>query len=276
MKTKTQSVAPAAAVVVSAATALITYAILIILHPRWLTAFADWAARQLFRFLAVMALVGWLSPELPAQEAPSEKLPGYVYTSSDSLAVSMPEYPGKDRSPIIAGAVCVGVGVGIIGYVAVKIICAMLNNHEMIVTNNAACGNCPLESPPPPTSPVPNPETGPQTVQVCMACSQAAEQAAAGQPLPLRIEHSYDEQHWETVATGVGVGSEFQLPDVGYWRAVPLFLSISSVEGATTVHAPPGVLEFSSDLREWSVVGIHTAENTDVPAQAGFYRVRLN
>lgn len=228
------------------------------------------------RIAALLLVLVWLTPDVGAQAidpGPVQPLPGWNYDFTDSLRISMPPQPGQDRNPVIIGAICVGAAVGLLGYIGVKIISACVKIKEQIVTNNAACGECPLESPEP-TSPVPAPPE-PGSIPVTAQCSCDAP-AAADQPLPLRIEHSFDTVHWQTVATGVGVNTELILPDTGYWRAVPMFLSISSVDGQLTVHAPPGVLEFSSDMRTWTQVAVNRAENTDLAAAPGFYRVRLN
>ena len=235
------------------------------------------ASGWIVRAFALLLVAAWLTPDCNAQALPNEPepAPGYDWSNVAALQMSVPEYPGQERSPIIAAAVCVGVAAGIAGYIGVRILCAIINNREHVVTNNAACGECPQESPLP-TSPVPTPApSGANTVTVCVQCSEAPDRAPAGQPLPLRIEHSFDQATWTEVATGVAVGTEFTLPDTGYWRAVPLFLSLSNVDGVLTLHAPPGVLEFSSDLRSWESVGTFSTEH-DLAAQAGFYRVRLN
>jgi hypothetical protein len=223
-----------------------------------------------WRRIVMSALAVALSIQpLSAQEAP-EPAPGYDWQFVTALRLSMPEQPGQEHMGLLGVGICAAGIVAVGGYIIVKVISACVNEYEYIVTNNAACGECPAKSPPP-TSPVPTPSGDPPTTGDC----QCSAPPAADQPLPLRLEHSFDEHTWTEVATGIGIGSQVVLPDTGYWRMVPLFVSISSVEGVLTVHAPPGVLEYSADLRAWSVVGTHTSP-TDLPAQAGFYRVRLN
>ena len=211
---------------------------------------------------------------LLAQEAPGpQPAPGWnwEYTVALQSSIPNPNYPQDKLGPWAVG-ICV-VGIAVVGAVIInKVVSACLNAYEQYVTNNAACGACPAHSPLPSSpEPVPSPSSPVPGTDDCK-CSAPP---AVGQPLPLRIEHSYDKDVWTPVAEGVGIGSEFVLPDTGYWRLVPLFLSIGLVDGVMTVHAPPGVLEFSPDLREWVVVGIHPTPY-DLPAQAGFYRVRLN
>lgn len=207
-------------------------------------------------------------------EPPTQELPGYAFNYTTSINLMLPDGgPPQDRIAIIPAAVCFGILVGAVGYVAVKIISACVKEHEFIVTNNAACAACPAESPIQTGVPVPV-VTGSGQTPDCNSC--AAPPPAAGQPLPVEIQHSFDRDHWVTVSHGISVGQELSLPDVGYWRAVPLSLRMERVEnGGLILHAPPGVLEHSTDLRNWDVVSVNTAD-TDLVADAGFYRVRVN
>jgi hypothetical protein len=218
--------------------------------------------RNIIRMLSNMvwlgALLALLTPDLPAQVAP---VPGYDYAFTGGMELSMPVHP--EQPNVIIGAICVGGVVLVAGWIGIKIISACLKVKEMQVTNNAGCGQCPLESP---TSPEPVPTgLGPPVSCACDA------PPAEGQPLPLEIQHSYDGREWSTVASGIGIGSYFILPEEGYWRAVPMPLSITG----KVLHAPPGVLEYSADLSTWEAVAVHT-QPTDLDAQPGFYRVRLN
>ena len=230
-----------------------------------------WVWRRMILSALVLALA---CQPLLAQEAPGpEPAPGWNWQYEVALQSSIPNpnYPQDKLGPWAVG-ICV-VGIAVVGAVIInKVVSACLNAYEQYVTNNAACGACPQQSPLPSSpEPVPSPSSPVPGTDDCK-CSAPP---AAGQPLPLRIEHSYDKDVWTPVVEGVGIGSEFVLPDTGYWRLVPLFLSIGLVDGVMTVHAPPGVLEFSPDLREWSVLGTYSAQH-DIPAQSGFYRVRLN
>src|SRR4030095_3696599 len=94
-----------------------------------------------------------IAPDVSAQEPP-EKFPAYQWDTVGALRVSMPVHPGQAGLGLLAGAVCVGVAAGVIGYIGAKVISACIKVKEFIVTNNAACGECPLESPIP-TAPVP-------------------------------------------------------------------------------------------------------------------------
>jgi hypothetical protein len=208
-------------------------------------------------------------PDVTAQEPP-EKFPAYQWDTVGALHVSMPVHPDQAGLGVIGGAVCIGVAAGLIGYVAAKVISACLKVKEFIVTNNAACGECPQESPIP-TEPVPL-VTGPRAASSECACDAPP---AEEQPLPVQIEHSFDGRSWAPMVTGPGIGSEFMMPDTGYWRLVPLPLIIESIEGQLILHAPPGVLEHSDNLRDWTWVSTSRLAS-DIVAEPGFYRVRLN
>src|SRR4030095_14799959 len=126
----------------------------------------------------------------------------------------------------------------VIGYIGAKVISACIKVKEFIVTNNAACGECPLESPIP-TAPGPVVTGPPPAPSDCVCDAPPAEE----QPLPVEIQHSFDGRSWTPVATGVGIGSEFIMPDTGYWRLVPLPLVIERLECQLICHAPPRLRE---------------------------------
>ena len=197
---------------------------------------------------------------------PAQPIPVYHYDYGASVQVSLLDTQDPERMGIIGMGICVGVAAGLIGYVAVKVISACLKLHEMEVTNAAGVPfmHYAPSQVPDPSGPIPS-----------TPCDCGAAQVPDGQPLPLLVEHSFDTNHWTTIARGTSIGSTFLLPDVGVWRITPLLLRVEAKDGVVTVHAPPGMLEHSQDLRTWLPVATHYSD-TDLEGQPGFYRVRLN
>jgi hypothetical protein len=245
------------ALIAGIASSLLGLAVLVKLNPP--VPFAEPIAKWIMRLLGYTVVLALFVPQ-PA-ESQSAPVPGYDYSFAGGLSVSSPVNPGQENGPLLVGAICVGAIVGVV-YAGIKIWSMCLDIQWRALTNN-------VHELPLPTSPVPT-AANPGTTD----CSCGAP-PAPGQPLPLEIQHSYDGRDWDTVAAGVGIGSEFVLPATGYWRAVPMLLSMSRVDGALVLHAPPGVLEHSDDLRAWAVVAVNT-QGTDMAALPGFYRVRLN
>lgn len=250
--------------------------------------------RGMISFIAFGKRMRWFQPAVAlclagAMSAQSAELPGptqypgptpptqVAYDYAGSVSVMLPD-PNNPNNPEKMGVVVVGVCVGglvIAGvYIGVRILSACMKNYEFYITNNAACGDCPARSPmefgP---SPVPPSQPAPPTVANCTACDGAG--PAADQPLPIIVEHSFDQKTWTTISYGTAVGRELYMPATGFWRARALSLSLYKADGVAMVHCPPGVLEHSSDLQTWTEVS-RSFTNTDRPAEAGFYRVRLN
>lgn len=206
--------------------------------------------------LVAMALV--LVPNARGQSI--EPLPAYAMSYQMSIGLTQ-DADGPQPIGIIPAAICIGIGVGIIGYVGVKIISACLKIHENGVTNNQNKATL--------SSPVPDPSGPPGT------CACAAS-PPAGQPLPVVVEHSYDDQHWSTVAHGPLTGQWLDLPDKGYWRIRPLPLRIEVLDGGVVLSVPPGVLEASRDLENWTVLVSSAIDFHWRAEPSTFYRVRMN
>lgn len=187
-------------------------------------------------------------PPLPTTPVPFE------FTMS--LDVSGEPFNPDDPQPIILPAVCVGVGVGVLGWVGLKIISACLDMQHRRATNRAnafvaAADNAGA------TQPVTGEECNCQTLP-------------EGQPLPLRLEHSQDGRAWNTVAMGMTAGERQFIPRDGRWRITPM--RIEARHGYMTV--PPGTLEVSPDLIYWHVVSVSSEIQTVIPEPPNFYRIR--
>lgn len=205
-----------------------------------------------------------IDPGIPAPPA------GDYGANIVQLAVSQPMAPPDPEMapaaiPVIGGAICVGVVVGVVGWVGIKIWEKCISIQVRRLTNAA-----PVDLMRSPTSPVPDPTvTG-------GACDSCGDTVAIGDPLPIRIQHSADGDTWADVTgPGVIVGKAYSMPSTGRWRAVLLPLEIRrGQDGAVMLDAPPGVLERSVDLRSWTSVGTNYSSVTTI-AGPGFYRVRL-
>ena len=252
--------------------------------------------------LLVAAMV--IAP-VQAQNTVHRDAPTYVgepYDYGASVLIMLPDpnnQPEVGKIPFIAGAICVGVFVGVVGWLGIKILRGVINVNEVIVTNNAAQPVILQKSPFPDELPdgathpysvsplpvsvfpgapgsdilVPN---GYDPVQPCPSTFEGATDILGdGHTVAMLMEHSFDSTNWVTVARGIASGQTVVMPDTGFWRLRPLALRLDVVNGQPTLHAPPGFLERSRDLRNWSTIADNSVD-TDVPAEPGmFYRVRL-
>lgn len=163
---------------------------------------------------------------------------------------------------IIPAAVCVGVGVGIVGWIGIKLWSACLNHQIHNLTNKPvafqAAGD-PITSPPN----VPN-TANPVTGSGCMC-----ENPPTVSPLPLLLEH-YDGQSWWPVSAGMIPGQQLFVPDTGTWRITPMRI----IATRDSMIVPPGTLETSIDLSTWNLVSVSEATRTITPEPNHFYRIR--
>jgi len=226
--------------------------------------FFDWSWKKLSGAIVLLAFSGQIAQGQLAPEP--NAVPAYAAVNY-SCSMDLPPLPGQERAGGLVIALCAAVAAEVVILAAVKVVSICLQGRMNNATNPA---NTPFQAQAEPSSPVPVPSQLPPTTSDC----QCGGYSPAPGPLPLKVQHSFDETNWTDVAQGVGIGSQFVLPTTGYWRLVQMPLSISVVDGVPTIHAPPGTLEFSTDLREWTPIGVNRS-STDTAAQAGFYRVRM-
>ena len=219
---------------------------------------------HLLSMLLVMAIVrvGAADYTGPPTATPSpETVPPFETNVSIQLLTT--NQPG-DPQAIIPAAVCVGVGVGIIGWIGIKLWSACVNMQIRNLTNKAAvniqAAAAPITSPPeiPSTS---NPVTG-------SGCQCQPPHTVS--PLPLLLEHSHDGQSWSPVSAGMTTGERIFVPDTGTWRITPMKI-VATIDGMIV---PPGTLETSTDLKEWAVVSVSASGRTVTPEPNHFYRIR--
>lgn len=169
--------------------------------------------------------------------------------------------PDNPQPVIIPAAVCVGVGVGIIGWIGIKLWSACLDIQMRNATNKAimefAAAGAPI------TSPIPIP-----TNPVTSGCSCPPQPTA--QPMPLLLEHSNDGKSWASISVGMTTGEQSFVPDTGTWRITPMRI-IATRDG---IIVPPGTLETSVDLRTWNVLSVSSSGQTITPEPNHFYRIR--
>jgi hypothetical protein len=274
---------------------------------------SSWIDRILMGVL-VLAMAG---APIQAQQLPSPTgypgAPSFEYLSYDyvmSVQVSLPTDPQHPQEAgIIAGVICVGIFVAVIGWIGVKIIDAALNVHELHITNNAAQPNVPAESPlplfdlrpvryvyshgpvgafttpppPPPTNGIPSLSNAPPSQCTELIILQTLGGWTLGPlepgfvpvaPAPLLFEHSFDGTNWTVLSFGLTPGTTVAMPDSGFWRIRPMILSLELVDGVQTLHAPPGALEASRNLKDWELIA-QMGHDHDVTAEPGtFYRVK--
>lgn len=217
---------------------------------------------------AVTSFALLCTPSADAQE----QLPGYAYDYEGSVSVSLPNPDGHvEKIGIIPVAACVAVVVIGGGYIAVKIISyckRQVKKRDAAVSNALDEAQSPLLVPP---SQIPVVTGPPPNTSACQECS--GDVAPDGVPLPLLVQQSTDGETWSTVASGTSVGST-HVVEPGFIRLVAMPLRVSMIDGQVSVHAPPGVLEFCTDLKDWQPIATNYSE-TDFIAEPGFYRVRL-
>ena len=175
------------------------------------------------------------------------------------LSTGIPDNQNNPQ-PLIPAAVCVGVGVGIIGWIGIKIWSACLNIQIRNATNKPvanfqAAGN---------TIPSPVNTSNPVTGSGC-----ECQNPPTADPLPLLLEH-YDGQSWAPISVGMIPGQQSFVPDTGTWRIAPM--AIIATRNAMIV--PPGTLETSADLRTWAVVSVSGSVRSVTPEPNHFYRIR--
>ena len=175
------------------------------------------------------------------------------------LSTGIPDNQNNPQ-PLIPAAVCVGVGVGIIGWIGIKIWSACLdiqirNATNKPVANFQSAGD---------TIPSPVNTSNPVTGSGC-----ECQNPPTIDPLPLLLEH-YDGNSWVPISVGVIPGQQSFVPDTGTWRITPMRI----VATPNSMVVPPGTLEESVDLRTWSVVSVNGSVRTVTPEPNHFYRIR--
>ena len=188
-------------------------------------------------------------------QPPPETIPPFETDVSIQLLTTNPD---ADRpQAVIPAAVCIGVGVGLIGWVGIKLWSACLDIQIRGLTNRDA-GNIHAAAAPSTSNPV---------IGSGCACGISP---TVDQPLPLLLEHSHDGQSWSTVSAGITTGERIFVPDTGTWRITPM--KIVATRDALIV--PPGTLETSTDLKEWVLVSVSASTRTIAPEANHFYRIR--
>jgi len=266
------------------------------------------ACRYFVGGMTAFLAAAMITAPVQAQNTAYRDAPTYVgepYDYGASVLVMLPDPSNPNgqhevgKIPFIAGAICVGVFVGVVGWLGIRILRGVINVNEVIVTNNAAQPVILQKSPFPDELPdgathpysvsplpvsvfpgapgsdifVPN---GYDPAQPCPSTFEGATDLLGdGHTVAMLMEHSFDSTNWVTVARGITAGQTVVMPDTGFWRLRPLALRLEVTASGPILHAPPGILERSSDLRNWAVVSDNQAD-VELPAQAGtFYRVRL-
>jgi len=203
-----------------------------------------------------------------ASESPYTQppLPGTIAPFEFDLQLSS-GIPDNQDNPqaVIPAAVCVGIGVGIIGWIGVKLWSACLDLQLHNATNRPAnfqAAGDPITSPPggPRTS---NPVTS--SGCTCEPPSTVTPPA----PLPFLLEH-YSGQSWVPVSVGMTPGQQHFVPDTGTWRITPMAI----IATPDSMIVPPGTLEESVDLRTWAVVSVSSSVHSVTPQPNHFYRIR--
>lgn len=232
----------------------------------------------------------------PYRDAPSYAGEPYDYAASVEIMLPDPN-PQVAKVPLIPAAICVGVFVGIMGWLGVRILNAGIKNAEFIVTNNAAQPAIIINTPFPDELPpditqiysvnplsvfpgVPGSTNGLPAVSTapsdCASTFEGSTMLPGESTLPLLLEHSFEATGpWVSIARGVKMGQTVTMPDTGFWRLRPVALRLEMTGAGVILHAPPGILEQSSDLQSWATVADNHVD-VELPAEAGkFYRVRV-
>lgn len=228
-----------------------------------------WNVRKGVRTGVLLALAVPSGP-LDAQSTPE---PARV-TGDFMIHVSMPPLPGEEHVGVIVGACLAGAGLALGGYVIIKIVSACLNRYEHAVTNE---NNNPLPDPnklpfyatgeatnshPTPTGPTPS-----------GGGDCGCDNPAAPGKIAVIVQHSTDLVTWADVTTAPTLGQEIALPASGFWRIVPLRLSIAIVGGQAIVTTPAGILERHAYMDTWEPVVTNSSPAT-VAVSLGLYRLR--
>lgn len=176
------------------------------------------------------------------------------------VSIGLYEQGPDNPQAVIPAAACIGIGVGIIGWIGIKLWSACLDLQMRNATNRAVVNIQAAAAPI--TAPV-------GTINpVASGCSCMAQ--SAGQPMPLLLEHSYDGQSWAIISSGMTTGEQSFVPDTGTWRITPMKI-VATMDGMIV---PPGTLETSTDLKEWTLVSVSPEARTVTPEPNHFYRIR--
>lgn len=195
----------------------------------------------------------------PTTTPPPTTVPPFEFDVT--LATGIPDNQDNPQA-VIPAAVCVGIGVGVIGWIGIKLWSACLDIQIRGLTNKAApnfqAAGDPITSPDVPSTA--NPVTG-------SGCSCGPPPTVS--PMPLLLEH-HDGQSWSTVSAGMIPGQQLFVPENGTWRITPMRI----IATRDLMIVPPGTLETSADLRTWTLVSVSASTRTITPEPNHFYRIR--
>jgi len=221
-------------------------------------------ARMLVSVMLLLALIRAEAADTsPYTQLPP--LPGTIAPFEFDVQISTVNDNQDNPQAVIPAAVCVGIGIGIIGWVGIKLWSACLNQQIRNLTNrppaNFQAAGDPITSPP--NINTSNPVTG-------SGCScEPPPTVTPPAPLPFLLEH-YNGQSWAPVSIGIVPGQQHFVPDTGTWRITPMRI----VATPDSMIVPPGTLEESVDLRTWAVVSVGASTRTATPEPNHFYRIR--
>lgn len=218
-------------------------------------------AKVLVSLMLSMAVIQSGAQTAPPTALPPTTEPPFEFDVTLSTGIQ-----GNQDNPqaVIPAAVCVGIGVGLIGWVGIKIWSACLDIQIRNATNKAAVN---IQAA---ADPITSPPDIPNTINPVTGSGCVCEPPPTVSPMPLLLEHSHDRQSWYHVSVGMTPGQLVFVPDTGTWRITPMKI----IATRNSMIVPPGTLETSVDLRTWTILLVSSSVHTVTPEPNHFYRIR--